>query len=217
MRSLKTILIGNLVYIIILLIVFGVGTFHPNFYTLGKIERNIEARYIKEAKNIGLYEPEFIFENKIQFLDKLETCINFLNFSLHKSERIPKEIIMAQAVLESNYGTSRFAVEGNNLFGIRTWNLKEKHMKPFNSKDSTFGVKSFETKCKCVKYYMQILNNHKAFSDFRRKRALMITTNRIDSLELVNYLSKFATDVDYVKKVKATILKLRNERVQNTN
>ena len=134
MRSLKTILIGNLVYIIILLIVFGVGTFHPNFYTLGKIEHNIEARYIKEAKNIGLYEPEFIFENRIQFLDKLETCINFLNFSLHKSERIPKEIIMAQAVLESNYGTSRFAVEGNNLFGIRTWNLKEKHMKPFNSK-----------------------------------------------------------------------------------
>ena len=41
MRSLKTILIGNLVYIIILLIVFGVGTFHPNFYTLGKIEHNI--------------------------------------------------------------------------------------------------------------------------------------------------------------------------------
>ena len=217
MRSLKTILIGNFIYIIILIIVFGVGTFHPNFYTLGKIEHNIESRYIKEAKNIGLYEPEFIFENKIQFLDKLETCINFLNFSLHKSERIPKEIIMAQAVLESNYGTSRFAVEGNNLFGIRTWNLKQNHMKPFNSKDTTFGVKIFETKCKCVKYYMQIINNHKAFADFRRKRSLMITANKIDSLELVNYLSKFATDIDYVKKVKATILKLRNERIQNTN
>lgn len=65
MRSLKTILIGNVIYIIILLIVFGVGTFYPNFYTLGKIEHNIEARYIKEAKNIGLYEPEFIFENRI--------------------------------------------------------------------------------------------------------------------------------------------------------
>ena len=45
----------------------------------------------------------------------------------------------------------------------------------------------------------------------------MITQNNMDPLILVNYLSKFATDVDYVKKVKATILKLRNERVQNTN
>ena len=216
-RSLKAILIGKLISLIILFVVFVAGTFYPNFYTLGKIEHKIESRYIEEAKNIGLYEPEFLFENKIQFLDKLETCINFLNFSLHKSERIPKEIIMAQAVLESNYGTSRFAVEGNNLFGIRTWNLKEKHMKPFNSKDTTFGVKVFETKCKCVKYYMKILNNHTAFSDFRRKRALMITANNVDSIKLVNYLSKFATDVDYVKKVKATILKLRNERVQNTN
>ena len=217
MRNLKTILIGNIIYIIILIIIFGIGTFYPNFYTIGKIEHKIESRYIQEAKDIGLYEPEFEYENKAQFLKKLETCINFLNFSLHKSERIHKEIIIAQAVLESNYGTSRFAVDGNNLFGIRTWNLKEKHIKPFNSKDSTFGVKVFNTKCECVKYYINILNTQKVFLDFRRKRALMITQNNMDPLILVNYLSKFATDVDYVKKVKATILKLRNERVQNTN
>ena len=95
--------------------------------------------------------------------------------------------------------------------------LKEKHIKPFDSKDSTFGVKIFNTKCECVKYYINILNTQKVFLDFRRKRALMITQNNMDPLILVNYLSKFATDVDYVKKVKATILKLRNERVQNTD
>ena len=45
----------------------------------------------------------------------------------------------------------------------------------------------------------------------------MILNNNIDSLKLAEKLTKFATDVKYVLKVKATILNLRNERVQNTD
>ena len=45
----------------------------------------------------------------------------------------------------------------------------------------------------------------------------MILNNNIDSLKLAEKLTKFATDIEYVKKVKATILNLRNERVQNTD
>jgi len=217
LKNLKVILTGKILLIILIAVSFIVGTFNPNFITVDKIEHNVATKYINEAKDIGLYQPEFLYENKEQFIKSLETCINFLNFSLHQEERIPKEIIIAQGVLESGYGTSRFAIQGNNLFGIRTWNLKEAHIKPSNNKDSKFGVKVFKTKCDCVKYYIKILNNHPAFLEFRRTRTTMILNNKIDTLKLAEKLTKFATDVDYVTKVKSTILKLRNERIQDTN
>ena len=209
MKNSKGTLIGKSFYLILLLIAFGTGTFYPNFLEVRKIEYNIESKYIEEAKEIALYEPEFVYETNEQFIKELQSCINFFNLGLHKYERIPTELIIAQAVLESNYGKSRFAKQGNNLFGIRTWNLKEKHIKPFDTNDQTFGIKVFESKCSCVRYYIKILNNSAAFADFRKMRKKMLDNNYINVLSLTNYISKFATDKDYVAKVKRTIKELR--------
>ena len=209
MKNSKGTLIGKYFYLILLLIAFGTGTFYPNFLEVRKIEYNIESKYIQEAKEIALYEPEFVYETNEQFIKELQSCINFINLGLHKYERIPTELIIAQAVLESNYGKSRFAKQGNNLFGIRTWNLKEKHIKPFDTNDQTFGIKVFESKCSCVRYYIKILNNSAAFADSRKMRKKMLDNNYINVLSLTNYISKFATDKDYVAKVKRTIKELR--------
>ena len=209
MKKSKGTLIGKSFYLILLIIAFGTGTFYPNFLEVRKIEYNIESKYIEEAKEIALYEPEFVYETNEQFIKELQSCINFINLGLHKYERIPTELIIAQAVLESNYGKSRFAKQGNNLFGIRTWNLKEKHIKPFDTNDQTFGIKVFESKCSCVRYYIKILNNSAAFADFRKMRKKMLDNNYINVLSLTNYISKFATDKDYVAKVKRTIKELR--------
>ena len=209
MKNSKGTLIGKSFYLILLLIAFGTGTFYPNFLEVRKIEYNIESKYIQEAKEIALYEPEFVYETNEQFIKELQSCINFINLGLHKYERIPTELIIAQAVLESNYGKSRFAKQGNNLFGIRTWNLKEKHIKPFDTNDQTFGIKVFEAKCSCVRYYIKILHNSAAFADFRKMRKKMLDNNYINVLSLTNYISKFATDKDYVAKVKRTIKELR--------
>tara|TARA_Y100000004_G_scaffold195589_1_gene263010 strand:+ start:862 stop:1494 length:633 start_codon:yes stop_codon:yes gene_type:complete len=209
MKNSKGTLIGKSFYLILLIVAFGTGTFYPNFLEVRKIEYNIESKYIEEAKEIALYEPEFVYETNEQFIKELQSCINFINLGLHKYERIPTELIIAQAVLESNYGKSRFAKQGNNLFGIRTWNLKEKHIKPFDTNDQTFGIKVFESKCSCVRYYIKILNNSAAFADFRKMRKKMLDNNYINVLSLTNYISKFATDKDYVAKVKRTIKELR--------
>ena len=209
MKNSKGTLIGKFFYLILLIVAFGTGTFYPNFLEVRKIEYNIESKYIEEAKEIALYEPEFVYETNEQFIKELQSCINFINLGLHKYERIPTELIIAQAVLESNYGKSRFAKQGNNLFGIRTWNLKEKHIKPFDTNDQTFGIKVFESKCSCVRYYIKILNNSAAFADFRKMRKKMLDNNYINVLSLTNYISKFATDKDYVAKVKRTIKELR--------
>jgi len=208
MKILKNILTGK-VFFFSIAFFFVLGTFYPNFIAKKNIVHKIESKYIKEAENIGLYEPEFIYNSNKEFIEKLETCINYLNFKLHRYERIPKELIIAQAVLESNYGKSRFAIEGNNLFGIRTWDLDSPHIKPFDTKDQTFGIKVFKTKCSCVSYYIYILNNNSAFSEFRIQRKKMLDNNRMNVLHLVDYISKFATDTEYVSKVKRTILELR--------
>ena len=208
MKILKNILTGK-VFFFSIAFFFVLGTFYPNFIAKKNIVHKIESKYIKEAENIGLYEPEFIYNSNKEFIEKLETCINYLNFKLHRYERIPKELIIAQAVLESNYGKSRFAVEGNNLFGIRTWNLDSPHIKPFDTKDQTFGIKVFKTKCSCVSYYIYILNNNSAFSEFRVQRKKMLDNNKVNVIKLVDYISKFATDTEYVSKVKRTILDLR--------
>ena len=208
MKILKSILSGK-VFLCSIVFFFVLGTFYPNFIAKKNIIHKIESKYIKEAENIGLYEPEFIYNSNKEFIEKLDTCINYLNFKLHRYERIPKELIIAQAVLESNYGKSRFAIQGNNLFGIRTWNLDSPHIKPFDTKDQTFGIKVFKTKCSCVSYYIYILNNNSAFSEFRIQRKKMLDNNRVNVIKLVDYISKFATDTEYVSKVKRTILELR--------
>ena len=209
MKNLKTTLTGSLFYIILLIVVFIAGTFYPNYLKVRQIEYNLETKYIEEAKQIALFEPEFTYETNEQFISAIKNCINFINLGLHKYERIPTELIIAQAVLESNYGKSRFAKQGNNLFGIRTWNLKEKHIKPFDTNDQTFGIKVFKSKCSCVRYYIKILNNSSAFKEFRKMRKKMLDNNYVNVLSLTQYISKFATDKDYVKKVQRTIKELR--------
>lgn len=209
MKNLKTTLTGSLFYLGLLIIVFIAGTFYPNFLKVREIQYDLETKYIEEAKEIALFEPEFVYETNEQFISSIKHCINFINLGLHKYERIPTELIIAQAVLESNYGKSRFAKQGNNLFGIRTWNLKEKHIKPFDTNDQTFGIKVFKSKCSCVKYYIKILNNSSAFTEFREVRKKMLDNNYVNVLSLTKYISKFATDVDYVKKVQRTIKELR--------
>jgi len=209
MKNLKTTLTGSLFYIILLIVVFIAGTFYPNFLKVREIEYNLETKYIEEAKQIALFEPEFAYETNEQFISAIKNCINFINLGLHKYERIPTELIIAQAVLESNYGKSRFAKQGNNLFGIRTWDLKEKHIKPFDTNDQTFGIKVFKSKCSCVRYYIKILNNSSAFKEFRKMRKKMLDNNYVNVLSLTQYISKFATDKDYVKKVQRTIKELR--------
>ena len=209
MKNLKTTLTSSVFYIILLIVVFIAGTFYPNFLKVREIEYNLETKYIEEAKQIALFEPEFAYETNEQFISAIKNCINFINLGLHKYERIPTELIIAQAVLESNYGKSRFAKQGNNLFGIRTWNLKEKHIKPFDTNDQTFGIKVFKSKCSCVRYYIKILNNSSAFKEFRKMRKKMLDNNYVNVLSLTQYISKFATDKDYVKKVQRTIKELR--------
>ena len=160
-------------------------------------------------KPIMAKQPEFTFTNSEQFISALESCISWIEKDTTIYQNVPREITIAQAVIESDYGRSRFAKQGNNLFGVRTWDLKTPHIKPFNDKNSIFGLKVYKTKCDSVKDYIRILNTGSAFREFRELRFKMLKKDNIDPLLLVEKLKRFATDPDYIKIIKRTIIKLR--------
>ena len=110
------------------------------------------------------------FENKDHFLKYISACILEVNKELPIEQKVSDELGDATAVLESAWGTSRFALEGNNLYGIKTWTRTGPNMLPLENQGANFSVRVFHTKCDSVKEYVRILNNHPAHKDFRTKR-----------------------------------------------
>ena len=146
--------------------------------------------------------PEIDTSSNKVFVQSLNNCINYLYQSIEPEHQIPNELIIAQAVIETGWGKSRFANEGNNLFGIRTWDIDEPHLLPIPwTKWPGWGVKAYNSKCESVVDYLHILNNVHAFKELREARASGIN----DALILANYLEKYASKPSYVELVKEII------------
>ena len=187
------------------------GTYKPNETAVSKVNEELDIFYMNEIKAMDLQEPEFTYTNDIQFVRAMHKCINFINFTLPKDQRVPYEMIIGQAALESAWGQSRFAKEANNLFGIRTWNKDTPHLLPQGvEKWPGWGVKSFASKCDSVQYYIDLLNNHNAYKEFRELRQRMLDNNEmLDALQLIKKLDKFSTTKDYDARVARMIFKIR--------
>ena len=83
---------------------------------------------------------------KDEFVMSLSQCIDHIYLDVPEEQRIPKVLIIAQAALETGWGTSRFANEGNNLFGIRTFNKDDEWLLPITwdqNKWIGWGVKVY--------------------------------------------------------------------------
>ena len=146
--------------------------------------------------------PQIDTSSKDMFVQSLNGCINYLYQSIEPEYQIPNELIIAQAVIETGWGKSRFANEGNNLFGIRTWDKDEQYLLPIPWTEwPGWGVKMYSSKCESVVDYLHILNNVHAFEELREARANGVN----DALELANYLDKYASKPTYVELVKEII------------
>jgi len=179
------------------MITFGWGTFYPNRSTIAIVNTELDKYYVDTIKEMDLQEPEFTYINDTQFVRSMHKCINYINFTTSKHLRIPYEMIIGQAALESGWGKSRFATEGNNLFGIRTWTETSPHLLPIGVEEwPGWGVKVFASKCDSVKYYVDLLNNHSAYENFRKTREVTK-----DPIKLIKTLDKFSTTKDYDKRV----------------
>ncbi|MDB4231436.1 glucosaminidase domain-containing protein [Candidatus Pelagibacter sp.] len=117
-----------------------------------------------------------------------------------RMDEVPVSMAIAQAAKETGWGTSRFAQEGNALFGQWTWNGEG--IKPKEAEDdSTHKVMRFKVLQASVKAYQRNLNTHSSYKDFRSARAeLRDEGKKLDSMILTEYLDKYAeTGKEYVK------------------
>jgi len=176
------------------------GTFYPNTWTVEKLEDQFHKKELSEVHLLGLQEPEFEYVDKQTFLESTEKCVQYLNYTTDRLSRVPTSIIIAMAGVESGWGTSRFAKEGNALFGVRTWDLKNvEHMKAKGNMDAPWGVKKYLTKCKSVKDMIAILNRHPAYEEFRKERERQIDTGKWDYRALMVRMSAWSTNPEYAE------------------
>jgi len=127
-----------------------------------------------------------------------------------RMDQIPVSMAIAQAAKETGWGTSRFAQQGNALFGQWTWSGEG--IKPSEADDnSTHKVMKFKILQASVRAYQRNLNTHSSYKNFRGARAEMRDEKKkLDSIILSEHLDKYAeTGKEYVR-VLQQIIKQNN-------
>ena len=207
-EKIKTILQTLMVVTIIL---FGVG-----IYTVVEgakedkqasiLEKEVE-EVVETLEAINTYTlPDFERANNQTFINSVGACVNYIYNTTTDVIPVNYEVLLAQAALESGWGNSRFSIEGKNLFGIRTYDLREPHMLPSNN-PKKWGVRVYMHECDSVHHYIDILNSGSAYEKYRELRDNGIE----DSLLYVETLGAYAADKKYFPKLKSIIKKLRTE------
>ncbi len=123
-----------------------------------------------------------------------------------RMDTIPVSLVIAQAAKETGWGTSRFALEGNALFGQWTWSGEG--IKPADAdNDATHKVMKFKILKSSIRAYQRNLNTHSGYKEFRLARAELRDRKRnLNGLILATYLDKYAeTGKEYVKIIKQII------------
>ena len=125
---------------------------------------------------------------------------NDLSILKIRMDEVPVSLALAQAAKETGWGTSRFAQEGNALFGQWTWSGEG--LKPKDSeKNEGHKVMKFNVLQASVRAYQRNLNTHSSYKNFRKARAeLRDEDKELDSLVLAQYLNNYAeTGEKYVE------------------
>ena len=124
-----------------------------------------------------------------------------------RMDEVPVSLAIAQAAKETGWGTSRFAQEGNALFGQWTWSGEG--LKPKDADvDKGHKVMKFNVLQASVRAYKRNLNTHSTYKDFREARAEFRDSGKpLDGLALSNHLDKYAeTGAQYVAVLKKIII-----------
>jgi len=130
-----------------------------------------------------------------------------INELLRKIDIIPASIALAQAAKESGWGTSRFALEGNAIFGQWTWNGVG--IEPLEKVDGQkHKILKFPILRASVKAYIANLNSHAGYKSFRKKRLELRNQNKnLSGLDLIHELDNYAQNGKEYTKILEKIIK----------
>ena len=174
------------------------------------IEENLKIRFDRKK----LFE--ILNKNNTTKLDKEWLNLKFKQYGIDNNDlsklkirmdEIPVSLAIAQAAKETGWGSSRFAQEGNALFGQWTWSGDG--IKPLDiKKGEKHKVAKFKILKASVRAYQRNLNTHSSYKKFRIERAIQRDNDeKLDSLKLVNFLEKYAeTGKEYTEILKKIII-----------
>mgnify|MGYP001253606821 FL=1 len=169
------------------------------------IKNNFDQVSRKEAR----WVKKLMVEYKADTLDAL----------LIKVDKIPVSLALAQAVIESGWGTSRFAYEGNALFGQYVWGTTNHGIIPYNREsEAKYKIKSFDSLGESVASYMKNLNTNHHYNEFRINRFVLRSNNiPLRGSYLAEYLLSYSIEDDYTDKIKNIIEINEFEDFENLN
>jgi uncharacterized FlgJ-related protein len=185
-----------------LLLVFLIGTYFPN----DSVKEKIRQDTINQIKKIGsFYEPKIDTSSSDKFIDSMKKCIAYINLDLSKDQQVPSALIIAQSIVESDYGTSRFAREGNAIFGVRVWS--KNGILPLKQHEGiNWRIKTYHSKCASTRDYISILNNNHHYSDFR-----ILRQRTKDPVKLAETLDNYSTSQNYRTEIIRMINKIKHK------
>ena len=177
---------------------------------------------LKENNNIKLDRKRlFSIINKSnntdlekKWLDKKYKQYGIINKDLStlkiRMDEIPVSLALAQAAKETGWGTSRFAQEGNALFGQWTWSGEG--LKPKDSdKNEGHKVMKFNVLQASVRAYQRNLNTHSSYKEFRKERAKLRDQGKpLNSIILSKFLDEYAETGSQYVDVLQKIIKQNN-------
>jgi Bax protein len=168
--------------------------------------KHMKMAFVKNNINqIEYFSKKYRVSNfkNIEFSNLDESELNKIKAELlMKINTIPISMILSQAIIESGWGSSRFAQEGNALFGEWTWKNND-GIKPQQNLKANFSVKNFKNLLDSVNSYILNLNTHPAYNELRKYRSLQLHMgNTVTGYEMANFLQKYAEiGYEYVTKV----------------
>ena len=189
----------------LLIVAFAAGTFWPNWAVKKKVALSATDTLKNRARSFGLVEPLMHYYNQKTFIDAVSKCVDYLNFEYDHEQEIPKAIIVAMAMIESDNGTSRFALEGNALFGVRTWDANQPQLKAYKNLNAKWGVKKYPTKCASVRDMIHILNTKPVHREFQRERSIQRILGIKNVYRLAGSINSWATNPEYSNEIKDVI------------
>ena len=174
-----------------------------NIYQIERFSKKYKIKNFKKINFSTLNRPE-LRRIKLELLNKINI--------------IPISLILAQSIIESGWGASRFAQEGNALFGQWTWK-NDDGIKPKGNLDANFSVKSFDSLLDSVNSYILNLNTHPAYKELRNFRTLQNNMKKtLSGNDMANFLEKYAEiGFEYVTKVKSMIKKNQLSKFDNSS
>tara|TARA_B100000287_G_scaffold302161_1_gene285277 strand:+ start:3181 stop:4134 length:954 start_codon:yes stop_codon:yes gene_type:complete len=144
--------------------------------------------------------PQWLFE----LSEKYESNDSNLGNLLIKVDIVPISLALAQAAIESGWGTSRYSREGNAIFGQYTFD-QTKGLKPLNrEEDDKFFIRRFVSLSDSVRSYLKNINTHPAYENLREERKkLRMSGENLTGKKLVTFLEKYSErKQEYVKDVR---------------